>query len=166
VKADEGVGCLDFKQENFALFQELMAIGANEILKTFDEDKRFFLNFLLDITPYCDCWGIAFPHVVNDIGVLGSRDIIAIEQASLDLIAKEGLIESMIPPFFRVHNDPELHPFQQLHGPMKDPYLTVDYGEKLGMGTKDYRLIEILSPKKTANQKGPKTVSEPSQSFF
>jgi uncharacterized Fe-S center protein len=166
LKVDEGVGCLTLRQENFALFQELMAIGANEILKTFDEDKRFFLSFLLDITPYCDCWGVGFPNVVNDIGVLGSRDIIAIEQASLDLIAKEGLIESMIPPFFRVHNDPDLHPFQQLHGPMKDPYLTIDYGEKLGMGIKDYKLVEVLSPKRTTKQKGPQTVSEPSQSFF
>jgi len=72
----------------------------------------------------------------------------------------------MIPPFFRVHNDPGLHPFQRLHGPMKDPYLTVNYGEKLGMGVRNYKLVEVLSPKKTAKQKGPQTVSEPSQSFF
>jgi hypothetical protein len=166
IEADEGVGCLELKQENFSLFQELMAIGANEILKTFDEDKRFFLNFLIDITPFCDCWGMALPHIVNDIGVLGSRDIIAVEQASLDLIGKQDLIESMVPPSVRLHNDPDLHPFQRINGPMKNPYISLDYGEKLGMGSKAYKLIEVLSPKKTAKMKGPKTISETAPSFF
>ena len=166
IKADEGIGCLEIKQENFSLFQELMAIGANEIMKTFDENKRFYLNFLVDITPWCDCWGMGQPNVVNDIGVLGSRDIIAVEQASLDLIAKEGLIESMVPQFVRLHNEPNLHPFQRVNGPLKDPYLTVEYGEKLGMGTRDYKLVEVLSPKKTAKMKGPKTISETAASFF
>ncbi len=166
MKVDEDVGCLNFGKANFSLFQELMAIGANEILKTFDEDKRFFLNFLIDITPYCDCWGMALPHIVNDIGVLGSRDIVAVEQASLDLIGKQELIESMVPPFVRLHNDPDLHPFQRINGPMKDPYLTVEFAEKLGMGTKEYKLVEVLSPKKTAKMKGPKTVSVPAASFF
>jgi uncharacterized Fe-S center protein len=166
IKADAEVGCLEIKQENFSLFQELMAIGANEIMKTFDENKRFYFNFLINITPWCDCWGMGQPHVINDIGVLGSRDIIAIEQASLDLIAKEELIESMVPHFVRLHNDPDLHPFQRINGPLKDPYLTVEFGEKLGMGTRDYKLVEVLSPKKTAKMKGPKTVSETAASFF
>ncbi|MFX1483913.1 MAG: DUF362 domain-containing protein [Promethearchaeota archaeon] len=166
IEADKDVGCLTLRQENFALFQELMAIGANEILKTFDKDKRFFLSFLIDIMPLCDCWGVAFPSVINDIGVLGSRDIIAIEQASLDLIGKERLIESRIPPFMRVNKNTKLHPFQRLHGPMKDPYLTVRYGEKLGMGSKDYKLQEVLSAESTVKRKGPRTVREPPKSFF
>ncbi|MFX1559733.1 MAG: DUF362 domain-containing protein [Promethearchaeota archaeon] len=164
--ADERVGCLEVKQENFSLFQELMAINANEILKTFDEDKRFFLSFLIDITPFCDCWGVGQPAVLNDIGVLGCRDIVAVEQASLDLIGKQELIERMVPPFIRLHNDPGLHPFQRISGPMKNPYIVVDYAEKLGMGSKDYKLVEVLSPKKTAKQKGPTKVTEPPGSFF
>lgn len=166
MKVDEGVGCLSFGQANFALFQELMALGANEILKTFDENKRFFINFLLQITSICDCWGIGSPSIVNDIGVLGSRDIVAIEQASLDLIAKEGLIDSMISPMIRLHNEPDLHPFQRLHGPMKNPYLTVEYAEKLGMGTRNYKLTELLSPEKTIKMKAPKGVSEVEPTFF
>jgi hypothetical protein len=157
---------LDFKQENFSLFQELMAIGANEILKTFDEEKRFFLNFLIDITPFCDCWGLGQPAVLNDIGVLGSKDIVAIEQASLDLIGQEEVIESMVPPFIKLHSEPGLHPFQRISGPMKNPYIAVDYAEKLGMGSKDYKLIEVLSPKKTSKMKGPSKVTEPPGSFF
>ena len=38
--------------------------------------------------------------------------------------------------------------------------------EKLGMGSKEYKLVEVLSPKKTAKMKGPKTISETAPSFF
>lgn len=165
MKVDDGVGCLSFGPENFALFQELMAIGANAVLQTFDEEKRFFISFLTQITPMCDCWGIGQPPVINDIGVLGSKDIVAIEAASLDLIAKEGIIESMIPPMDKLFEGEDLHPFQRMHGPMKNPYLTVDYAEKLGMGSRNYKLIELLSPKKTIKMESPKTVTEAEPSF-
>ncbi len=169
MELDKDVGCLDLKQENYSMFQELMARAANEVLNTFDENKRFFLNFAIDITPMCDCWGIAQPHVVNDIGLLGSRDIVAVEQASLDLIAKEGLIESMIPPYFTNLNldpDADLHPFARLHGPMKNPYLVTEYAESLGMGTRQYDLIEVLSVEETKDMEPPKGVSEAAPSFF
>lgn len=39
--------------------------------------------------------------IVNDIGAVGSKDIITIETATLDLIKKEGLIEKNIPPYFK-----------------------------------------------------------------
>ena len=169
VEADKDIGCLSIKQENFSMFQELMARAANEILKTFDEKKQFFLNFAIDVTPACDCWGVGQPHVVNDIGILGSRDIVAVEQAALDLIAKEGLIERMIPPYYRnVNLDPEakLHPFARLHGPMKDPYLVTGFAEELDMGTRNYKLVEVLAPEKMLKKKPPTGVSETAPSFF
>ena len=169
MEVDKDVGCLDLKQENYSMFQELMARAANEILKTFDEDKRFFLNFAIDITGMCDCWGIAQPPVVNDIGLLGSRDIVAIEQASLDLIAQEGLIESMIPPYYTNLNlDPkaDLHPFARLHGPMKNPYLVTEFAEGLGLGSRKYELVEVLSVEETKDMPPPKGVSEAAPSFF
>jgi len=165
-KTDEGVGCLKFGEENFRLFSEIMAIAANEVLKTFDEKKRFFISFLTQITTTCDCWGIGQAPIVNDIGVLGSRDIVAIEAASLDLIAKEGLLVDKVPPMSRLLDDKTLHPFQRVHGRMKDPYWTVEYSEKLGMGSRDYKLIEILSPEKTMKMKGPKTVVEDEPTFM
>jgi uncharacterized Fe-S center protein len=93
---------------------------------------------------------------------------VAIEAASLDLVAKEGLIESMIPPFIKPNLDPtaDLHPFTRLFGPMKNPYLVLDYAEKLGMGSKEYKLVELLSAKKTMKMKAPKGAFETEPSFF
>ncbi|MHA2296608.1 MAG: DUF362 domain-containing protein [Candidatus Hodarchaeales archaeon] len=169
LEADKDVGCLEYHQENFSAFQELMAIATKQVLDTFDDNKKFYINFLLEITAICDCWGLPQPCVVNDIGVLGSRDIVAIETASLDLISREGLIEKNIPPFFKHANldpDVDLHPFQRLHGAMKNPYLAVEFAKNLGLGTDDYELIEILSPEETIDSEPPKGVSERAPSFF
>ncbi len=105
------------------------------------------------------------PH----IGILASRDIVAIDQATLDLIAKKGLIESEIPPYFKhVNLDPkvDLHPFQRLWGPYKDPYLVTKHTEKLKLGTRKYELVEVLSPTETLTMKPPKHEFERAPSFF
>ena len=169
VKVDDGVGCLQIKQENLDAFQELMAIGTKHVLDTFDKNKIFFLNFAIQITAHCDCTGYGQPPVVNDIGILGSRDIVAVEQATLDLIAKEGLIEHHIPPYFehvQLNSDKNLHPFQRILGPFKNPYVAVDYAEKLGLGSKKYELVEILSAKEAAKLPDKKRTYESEPTFF
>ena len=113
--------------------------------------------------------GIAQPSVVPDIGVLGSRDIVAIEMATLDLIAKAGLIEQSIPPYLKhVNLDPkaDLHPFERIWGSMKNPYLVTKFAEQLGLGTKKYELVEILSPEETAKMEPKKHVYERQPSFY
>jgi uncharacterized Fe-S center protein len=168
LKADKEVGCLQIKPECFAAFQELMTIAAKKILDTFGKNKQFFLNFLLEVTPNCDCWGMIQPCVVEDIGVLGSRDIVAIETATLDLIAKAGLIEQAIPPYFKhINLDPNanLHPFERLWGSMKNPYLVTEFAEKHDLGTRKYELVEVLSPEETSKMKPPEQAYELAPSF-
>ncbi len=169
LKIDKSVGCLQIKPEFFAAFQEIMAIAAKKVLNTFDEKKRFFLNFILEVTPHCDCMAIFQPSVVADVGVLGSRDIVAIEEATLDLIAKAGLTDQTIPSYLKHANlDPtvKLHPFQRLWGSMKNPYLAVRFAEKYGLGTRRYELVEVLSPEETSEMKPPEQKHERPPSFY
>ena len=57
-----------------------------------------YFNFLLDITPDCDCFPWSDTAVVPDIGILGSTDPIAIDQASIDLINRSpGIPGSALP---------------------------------------------------------------------
>jgi len=168
VDVDREVGCLNLNAEGFAAFQELMVFSAKHILNTFDEGKRFFLNFLLEITPHCDCVGIIQPSVVQDLGVLGSHDIVAIEQASLDLIGQAGFIEGTIPPYFKhvnLDSNVDLHPFARLWGSWKNPYLVTEFGEQHGLGSRNYDLVEILSPDETAKMRSPKHMYERQPSF-
>ena len=36
------------------------------------------------------------------------------------------------------------HPFRWLHGPYKDPYKVLEYGEQLGLGSREYELEDVL----------------------
>ncbi|MFW9910151.1 MAG: DUF362 domain-containing protein [Candidatus Thorarchaeota archaeon] len=167
LKADEGVGCLKIVPEMFDSFQEIMAIATKNVLDTFDENKRFFLNFLLEITPHCDCAAIAQPSVVPDIGIMGSRDLVAIDTASLDYIEKAGIIEHLVPPYFKHFNtDSKMHPLMRLWGPMKNPYMGLEYVEKMGVGSSNYEVIEILPAEETLNMEPPKREYERQPSFY
>lgn len=172
VTADDGKTGWSINPENFDSFQELMAVAAKIILDSFDAAKIFHLNFLIDITPFCDCYGMAMPAVIDDIGIVGSKDIVAVDTASLDLIAKQGLNESIIKripeKYMRVNPDlsTKLHPWQLIHGPIKDPYKVAKYGEEREMGLSKYKLIEVLSAEETAAMEPPKHTFESGPSFF
>ncbi|MFW9933550.1 MAG: hypothetical protein ACFFDR_12945, partial [Candidatus Thorarchaeota archaeon] len=60
----------------------------------------------------------------------------------------------------------DLHPWQMIHGPMKDPYLVTKYGEDLGLGSSEYELIEILAAEETSKKEPPKHVYEAGPTFF
>jgi uncharacterized Fe-S center protein len=81
--------------------------------------------------------------ILQDAGVFGSDDIVALDQAVLDMTAKTPLIEENIPTCLEVHTR-EGHPFRWLHGPLKDPYMVTEYGEKLGLGSREYELVDVL----------------------
>ncbi|MBM3292616.1 DUF362 domain-containing protein [Candidatus Bathyarchaeota archaeon] len=154
IKADDNVGSLKMEAEGFETFQEIIAIGTKKILERYDKDKIFHINFLMDMTPTCDCMGVVQPQIIPDIGVVGSRDIVAVEQASIDLIGKEELLVDKVPPYFKHLNpDKKLHPFERLYGKLKSPYNATKYAEKHGLGTRNYELIEILPPSETINMK-------------
>ncbi|MFX1572492.1 MAG: DUF362 domain-containing protein [Promethearchaeota archaeon] len=169
LEIDHDIGAVRLPRESYTAFQEMMAISTQKVLETFKPEKVFYLNFLIQITTFCDCMGMGQPSIINDIGLLGSKDIIAIETATLDLIKKEGIIEKNIPPYFKdVNLDPkdDIHPFTRLHGPYKDPYESVRFLEKMGVGNSNYELIEILSPEETAEMQPKKIEFEGEPTFF
>ncbi len=169
LEVDGGLGAVKVPKESYEAFNEMMAIATNEVLKTFEKDKVMYINFLTQITQFCDCMGLGQLPIVNDIGVVGSKDIVAVEFATLDLIKKEGLIEQNIPPYNKHVNlnpDEDLHPFTRVHGPYKDPYETVVLAEKMGMGTSKYELVEILSASETMKMEPPKREFEGEPTFF
>jgi hypothetical protein len=94
---------------------------------------------LSNVTLYCDCWGLTTPSLVPDIGILAGRDIVAVEQATLDLIRTEDLIPGSLPPGWEL--GPQGHLFERLH--RKDPYAVVEELADLGWGSREYSLTEV-----------------------
>jgi len=139
-------GCLQIRPKNFLSFVEINAIATKFVLSHFDEDERFFINVATNITEYCDCWGMTTGQILPDLGVLGSRDAVAIDKATLDLLADLPLIRENVSQNLEVNDDPNLHPFARIHGPYKDPYNVIRFAERYGVGSSKYRLEEVLPP--------------------
>ena len=140
-------GSLFINPVNFHTFQEACAISVDVVLSTFAPEKVTHLNLATHMTPVCDCFGFTSMQILPDAGIFGSDDIVAIEQATLDVIAQTQLIEENIPTSMEVHTR-DGHPFRRLHGPHKDPYKVVEYGEKLGLGSREYELVDVLPVEK------------------
>jgi uncharacterized Fe-S center protein len=136
-------GSLKIDAINFNAFQEACAISTSITLSTFDPKKATHLSLATQMTPVCDCFGFTTMPILPDAGIFGSDDIVAIESAVLDITARESLIEENLPLAMEIHTRTG-HPFKQLHGPLKDPYLVTEYGERLGLGWRDYELEDIL----------------------
>ena len=136
-------GSLLIDPVNFHSFQEACATSVKVTMSTFEPGKSTHLALATQMTPVCDCFGFTSMPILPDAGVFGSDDMVALETAVLDMIAKTKLIEENVPTSMEIHTRTG-HPFQVLHGPLKDPYVVVKYGEQLGLGTSQYELIDVL----------------------
>jgi uncharacterized protein len=125
--------------EGIRYFQEGMARATKAVLNTFEAKRVYYLNFLMNITPLCDCWGFTTPAIVPDVGILGSADLVAIEQASLDKIDYRNYIEGSLPE--QLVMGEKGHLFERIHH--KDPYLQVETAAGLGLGSRQYELVEV-----------------------
>ncbi len=81
------------------------------------KDKKVFcINFLINISPNCDCFHSNEPMIALDIGVLASSDPVSLDQACYDMIKQ---------PIDKLH--PEIDPTEQLK-----------YAEKFKVGERKY----------------------------
>jgi len=121
-------------------FQTGMAKVTKVCLDLFEKDRVLFINHVTSVTPFCDCWGFSSPAIVPDVGILAGTDIVAVEQASIDMVKTEDFIQGSLPHPLYVR-DVEGHLLQKIHG--KDPYLQCEEAAKAGLGSQEYNLEEI-----------------------
>jgi len=100
-------------------------------------DKMIYLSFLTDITPECDCWSYSDAPIVPDIGLLASRDMIAIDQAAYDMVTQAVGNAGSDGAGLHAGSDK----FTEVSG--TDGTHAIAYGEQFGLGTRHYEIIEI-----------------------
>jgi uncharacterized protein len=120
-------------------FQEGMARVTKSVLDTFETGRVYYITVLMQITPLCDCWGFTTPSIVPDIGIITSDDIVAIEQAGIDLIGKAHYIEGSLPENMKLGKGDNI--LERIWG--KDPYLQVEKVQDIGLGNREYKLVNI-----------------------
>ncbi|MBE6389303.1 MAG: DUF362 domain-containing protein [Lentisphaerae bacterium] len=79
--------------------------------------QNIYLNFVASVAPGCDCEPRKMSPCVPDVGVFGSFDPVALDSACYDAVASRG-------KRFRGHEQ-------------------LNYAEKIGIGSKDYLIVEI-----------------------
>ena len=111
-----------------AIFQERMAESAKATVDHFG-DKIVYLNVLRRMSVDCDCAGTsAAEPKAHDIGILASTNIVAVDQASLDMVYA-------LP-------EEELHDLKE-RIESREGLRQVSYMKELGMGTGEYTLVDI-----------------------
>jgi len=125
--------------QGFKTFQEGMALATDVVLKTFEPGAVFFINVLLQVTYLCDCWGFSTPALVPDVGILASRDMVAIEKASLDLLDADAVLPNSLPKGRELGK--KGHLFERIH--RKDPFVQIRALERRGIGMQRYTLVEV-----------------------
>ncbi len=103
------------------------------------EKRSLFINFLTQISPACDCYPFADAPIVADIGILASRDPVAIDQASADLLNAQPVLESSC---LKGVADAHADKIRAVY-PRIDWRHQLQYAETLGLGKRAYDLVKL-----------------------
>jgi hypothetical protein len=143
-------------REEFILQMVDNAVG---VVDFFGKKNIFYINYAIDITWQCDCTGGSDINLIPDIGILSSMDPVAVDQACVDLVnlseispysilrdiknfPKENDLEwlSYIPRYNRETKNIDLN----VEGiPSKHWELQLEAAKEIGLGFRDYELIEV-----------------------
>jgi len=119
------VGAVNFRWDQDSVrIQEKISEYAYSLHHLF-KDKIGYLNFLLQVTKDCDCMAKDQPSIVEDIGILASTNPVAIDKASVDLVNRKSGKDIL------------------REGYNVDWAVQLKHGEKIGLGSMDYELIEL-----------------------
>lgn len=88
--------------------------------------RSLFIDVATKITRECDCLAKDDPRIVPDIGIFLSADPVACDKACLDAVTERAGADI----------------FRQLH-PKRNGIRQLEYARELGLGSMDYRLLEI-----------------------
>ena len=123
-----GVGDTDaFWTSDHDSFLEAMADAASSVVKHFGGNIAY-ISVMKNMSVDCDCCEVAEDPCMADIGILASLDPVAIDQACLDLVLAS--------------KDPGRdHLLERINS--RNGFHTVEAAEALGVGSREYELIEI-----------------------
>ena len=93
-----------------------------------------YINFVMNVTPDCDCVAWSDMPLVPDLGILASLDPVALDQACFDLVNQAPQLTDLK----RDGKDIFTARWPYTHGPIQ-----LEYGEKIGLGTREYDLKKL-----------------------
>ncbi len=107
-------------------------------IKNQKKEKIIYINFLIDISPGCDCCSFSNAPIVPDVGVLISDDPIAIDKASIDLINDA----PYNPLWFAADKFKDQDKFKAIYKDVEWDW-QLNYGQQMGIGNKKYKIVKV-----------------------
>lgn len=102
------------------------------------QGKCAFFNIITNVTPDCDCCDFSDVPIVADIGIVVSKDPVAADQASVDLVNR-----APGNPASKLGADANSKDkFRALYKNV-DWSAQLEYAQTLGLGSRKYELVEI-----------------------
>lgn len=117
-------------------FLESMAAAAQAVVDYFRKQNGIiFISVMNNMSIDCDCVDHPEPVKLKDYGILASTDPVALDQACVDIINEQKVTAD---------NDPTdlLKRIDKQHGTH-----TIDWAEKIGLGSKNYKIVNIDTTK-------------------
>jgi hypothetical protein len=123
--------------ESIPVFLKKMVEYAYGVMKD-RKDRAVFVNFIMQVSPACDCYGHNDLPIVGDLGILASQDPVALDQACVDLvIASPGILGSALK-----ETAPGRDKFKDIY-PQVDWHIQLEYAEQLRLGAREYELVRV-----------------------
>ncbi|MCQ2279027.1 MAG: DUF362 domain-containing protein [Bacteroidales bacterium] len=112
-------------------FIESMAAAAQAVHNYFGGDRILYISVMYRMSVDCDCNAHPKEPLIADYGIIAGFDPVAVDQAAYDIVSQ-------------IHNDehnnnvPLLERIERKHGTH-----IMEYGEKIGLGSRNYKLVFI-----------------------
>lgn len=119
-------------------FQEGLADAFHAVVLN-KPGKVFHINYVMDVTPTCDCAPWSDIPITPDIGIMASEDVVALEKATIDLINQAPTMPGSIAE--KAGIKPGENKFLTLHG--RDPYIQVEALHRKGLGKMEYEIVRV-----------------------
>lgn len=105
------------------------------------KDKpSFHINFIMNVSPNCDCWDLNDMAIVPDIGIAASFDPVALDMACAKMVNDAPMIAGSI------LEDKHYHEGEDKFGHIYENTnwkSGMDHGAEIGLGSEEYEIIRV-----------------------
>lgn len=100
---------------------------------------NFHINFVLDVSPSCDCHPYNDAPIVPNVGIFASFDPVALDYACAEAVNGQPIVKSSA----LGQSEYDLGDYFKNVHPKTNWISGIEHGVKLGVGSKEYELIRI-----------------------
>ena len=104
-----------------------------------DGRPAFYINLVIDVSPYCDCHPENDAAIVPDVGFFASFDPVALDVACADAVNAQPVISNTC----LSEADHEGHDHFGAMFPTTNWRSCIEHAKKIGLGSDEYELVEV-----------------------